>query len=61
MATPRLSSLPTQGAWIEIILGSRFFLNKNASLPTQGAWIEIANVIVPLGVAPVAPYPGSVD
>ena len=38
---PEAMSLPSQGAWIEIIIdfsGSSFFF---MSLPSQGAWIEI--------------------
>ena len=38
---PHTLSLPTRGAWIEIIRAA-FQLVFQESLPTRGAWIEIA-------------------
>ena len=34
-------SLPTRGAWIEIVLSLSDKGPHNKSLPTRGAWIEI--------------------
>ena len=34
-------SLPTQGAWIEILAVTQYLNTAEVSLPTQGAWIEI--------------------
>ena len=36
-------SLPTRGAWIEILC-SRCFPLCVSSLPTRGAWIEISDI-----------------
>ena len=53
-------SLPSRGAWIEILLGFAGTVSQ-VSLPSRGAWIEI-NVQAwhssPVAVAPLA---GSVD
>ena len=54
-------SLPTRGAWIEIVVGGCSGRWKEASLPTRGVWIEI-NSSREVGASPgVAPYSGSVD
>ena len=34
-------SLPSQGAWIEILYAISCPVKELASLPSQGAWIEI--------------------
>ena len=36
-----LMSLPTRGAWIEMLLWGAAFEAHRPSLPTRGAWIEI--------------------
>ena len=54
-------SLPTRGAWIEILLFS-FVLDEIAgSLPTRGAWIEILTQDTTDLSLNVAPHTGSVD
>ena len=53
-------SLPTRGAWIEI-LSWLIFLFGVMSLPTRGAWIEISISAEPRPVVRVAPHTGSVD
>ena len=36
-----VTSLPSRGAWIEIVLGRRLDMPEALSLPSRGAWIEI--------------------
>ena len=53
-------SLPSRGAWIEIIR-ARLTGDKDWSLPSRGAWIEIVQVNAGNISDPVAPLTGSVD
>ena len=55
-----LSSLPVQGAWIEID-GLIEEAERVASLPVQGAWIEMAKIRLSGTSTHVAPRAGSVD
>ena len=54
-------SLPTRGAWIEIVRAGRKKWGLKLSLPTRGAWIEIPKITTMLGKGAVAPHAGSVD
>ena len=53
-------SLPSRGAWIEIITGYVINIIK-WSLPSRGAWIEIPYHRICEGFNLVAPLAGSVD
>ena len=53
-------SLPTRGAWIEILIAENGIQNQQ-SLPTRGAWIEISFPIPHDQTHRVAPHAGSVD
>ena len=53
-------SLPSRGAWIEILAGPECAL-PITSLPSRGAWIEIHLQADGLGGDKVAPLTGSVD
>ena len=54
------SSLPTRGAWIEMLYLSAT-VKLVWSLPTRGAWIEIYFLGIQKGIISVAPHTGSVD
>ena len=56
-----VASLPTRGAWIEIVEGPGMSEVPAPSLPTRGAWIEINNTALVNLVPLVAPHTGSVD
>ena len=54
-------SLPSRGAWIEIIIHYGHIRTLLASLPSRGAWIEIRTWLFSKFWAKVAPLAGSVD
>ena len=60
LASFPVSSPPSQGAWIEILLLVSI-KPATASPPSQGAWIEIDMALVILIVLAVAPLAGGVD
>ena len=39
-------SLPTRGAWIEILTTAVAVMTEKVSLPTRGAWIEITGSVL---------------
>ena len=54
-------SLPSRGAWIEIIR-QRLLIVAQVSLPSRGAWIEIrTDGLGQIRLGLVAPLTGSVD
>ena len=53
-------SLPSRGAWIEILLNAVASLTAR-SLPSRGAWIEISFFKQYIRLSVVAPLAGSVD
>ena len=55
------SSLPSRGAWIEMITVGNADIGYIASLPSRGAWIEIAQLVSRYHTETVAPLAGSVD
>ena len=57
----KFESLPTRGAWIEMITGRRQSRRSFTSLPTRGAWIEISSYPDVMVNREVAPHAGSVD
>ena len=54
-------SLPSRGAWIEILRTTLTGCGSRASLPSRGAWIEIHLQIAINDRESVAPLAGSVD
>ena len=54
-------SLPTRGAWIEILSMDGLLEDDMMSLPTRGAWIEIKLLQISSHFIAVAPHTGSVD
>ena len=54
-------SLPSRGAWIEILLRLISAIRKIASLPSRGAWIEIYVLLQVKLMKTVAPLAGGVD
>ena len=60
MASKMGWSLPTRGAWIEI-LALVYRSATLTSLPTRGAWIEIKSFLTITRSQRVAPHTGSVD
>ena len=55
-----LWSLPSRGAWIEII-SIDDSISDNTSLPSRGAWIEMQYLLRTAVFYMVAPFTGSVD
>ena len=56
------TSLPSRGAWIEIVHEVNLICHYLGSLPSRGAWIEITEILPFLRVEQlVAPLTGSVD
>ena len=57
-----VTSHPTRGAWIEILLLPPTEAASCLSHPTRGAWIEISNARKVAALSwKVAPHPGCVD
>ena len=54
-------SLPSRGAWIEIIKKRNTAVQRVWSLPSRGAWIEMPPDTPGSTFPPVAPLTGSVD
>ena len=54
-------SLPSRGAWIEILTPPPNLPLNMMSLPSRGAWIEIKPNCLALLMVAVAPLAGSVD
>ena len=59
--SPELASLPSRGAWIEILVSRCALQTFQPSLPPRGAWIEIAGPPPCARCSAVAPLTGSVD
>ena len=51
-------SLPSRGAWIEILLLRDLKNNESESLPSRGAWIEILLMVALFQKGLVAPFTG---
>ncbi len=56
-----IESLPSRGAWIEILYYNLIINKILMSLPSRGAWIEILTSAMVGGNFKVAPFTGSVD
>ena len=54
-------SLPSRGAWIEMVLSLLMLVFSDPSLPSRGAWIEMAKPSMVGLWTGVAPLTGSVD
>ena len=54
-------SLPSRGAWIEMVGAATAILAAASSLPSRGAWIEMFFSRCKVKLSTVAPLAGSVD
>ena len=52
-------SLPSRGAWIEIVTGTVRWAATAASLPSRGAWIEITLSVMLIGLPLSLPSRGA--